>query len=306
MSKLGKSLKKVFKHKKPEICMAAGVIFGAAAVVTACIQTRKGLDKVVSDHKVRIEKARSLDDDDPKKGREILFAYGKTTVAGARLLAGPLALFTFSMVSFFSAHNEMKLRNAGLAATAAGLRKTLKDYRGRVADNIGEDAEEKLYFGTKSGEISESTVDEDGNETFETVLADDIVDDVERSDFVKYLVKGNDKWDRSPDMVRFTLECQQNLANDILKNKGEITLNEVYDLLGFEHTEAGMVYGWIYDKYNPFGDNKVEFRVKKVHVPNENDPAKGYSIGYAIDFNVDGNIYKERIKRRRLKTSGKR
>jgi len=306
MSKLGKSLKKVMKHKKPEICMTAGVIFSAAAIITACIQTRKGLDKVIDDHKVRIEKARSLPDDDPKKGREILFAYGKTGVAGARLLAGPASLFALSMVSFFSAHHEMKIRNAGLAATAAGLRKTLRDYRGRVADDIGTEAEEKLYFGTKSGEISESTVDADGNETFETVLADDIVDDIERSDFVKYLVKGNDKWDRSPDMVRFTLECQQNLANDILKTKGEITLNEVYDMLGFEHTEAGMVYGWIYDKYNPFGDNKVEFRVKRVHVPNENDPRKGYSVGYAIDFNVDGNIYEERLKRRRLKSSGKR
>ena len=304
MSKIGRSLKKLIKHKKPEICMAAGVIFGAAAVVTACVQTKKGLDKVVDDHNARIKKARALPDDDPKKGREIMFAYGKTVGAGARLYAGPLVLFTASTLSFFTAHHTMKLRNAGLAATAAGLKKTLEDYRCRVADSVGEEAEERLYFGTKEGEIEESVIDENGDEKFETVLADDIVDDIERSDFVKYLVKGNEKWDRSPDMVRFTLECQQNLANDILKNKGEITLNEVYDLLGFEHTEAGMVYGWIYDKYNPFGDNKVEFRVKRVHVPNEN--GHGYSIGYAIDFNVDGNIYKERLKRRKLSKSGQR
>lgn len=304
MSKIGRSLKKLFKHKKPEICMAAGVIFGAAAIVTTCVQTRRGMDKVIANHNARIEKARSLDDDDPKKGREILFAYGKTGVEGARLLAGPLALFTMSMVSFFSAQHEMKLRNAGLAAVAAGLKKELKDYRGRVADNIGEEAEEKLYFGTKSGEIEEVTTDEDGNEVVETVLADDIVDDVEDSDFVKYFVKGNPNWDRSPDLNQFFLQQQEAHATDRLKRNGEITLNEVYEMLGFEHTEAGMVYGWIYDKYHPFGDNKVIFRVKKVHVPNED--GRGHSIGYAIDFNVDGNIYKEKLKRKRLRASGKR
>ena len=304
MSKIGKSLKKLVKHKKPEICMTAGFIFGAAAIVTACIQTRNGLDKVIEDHTIRIEKARSLPDDDPKKGKAILFAYGRTVAAAARIYAGPAALFTLSTVSFFSAHHEMKLRNAGMAAAAAGIKKEFEAYRGRVADNIGEEAEEKLYFGVKDKEIDEIKYDADGNEIVETVLADDVVDDIEDSDFVKYFVKGNPNWDRSPDMNQFFLQQQEANATEYLKRKGEITLNEVYDLLGFERTEAGMVYGWIYDKYNPFGDNKVIFRVKKVHVPNEN--GHGYSIGYAIDFNVDGNIYKEKLKRRRIKSSGKR
>lgn len=304
MSKIGRSLKKFVKYKKPEICMIAGGILGAAAVVTACIQTKKGFDKVASEHKVRIEKARSLPEDDPKKGKAIIFAYGKTVLSGARLYAGPLGLFTFSMVSFFSAHHTMKLRNAGLAAAMTGLRKEFDAYRCRVADNVGEETEEKLYFGTKTKEIKESQIDEDGNEVFETVLADDIIDDVEDSDYVKYFTKGNPNWDRSPDLNMFFLNQQMRNATDRLKYNGELTLNEVYDMLGFERTEAGMVVGWIYDKYNPFGDNEVIFRYKKVHVPNEN--GNGYSIGYAIDFNVDGNIYNEKIRRRNLTSFRKR
>ena len=105
-------------------------------------------------------------------------------------------------------------------------------------------------------------------------------------------------------MTEFRLNCQQNLANEILKQKGEITLNEVYDMLDFERTEAGMVIGWIYDKHQPFGENKVEFKIKRVHIPNEN--GVGYSLGYAIDFNVDGNIYQEKIRRRGLKSFRKR
>ena len=304
MSKIGRSLKKFVKHKKPEICMIAGGILGAAAVVTACIQTRKGFDKLAEEHKVRIEKARSLPEDNPKKGKAIIFAYGRTFVSAARLYAGPFACFVGSGLAIYSAHHTMKLRNAGLATALAGAKKELKDYRKRVSDDLGEEAEEKLYFGTKTKEIKESRIDEDGNEVFDTVLADDIIDDVEDSDYVKYFTKGNPNWDRSPDLNMFFLNQQMRNATDRLKYNGELTLNEVYDMLGFERTEAGMVVGWIYDKYNPFGDNEVIFRYKKVHVPNEN--GNGYSIGYAIDFNVDGNIYNEKIRRRNLTSFRKR
>lgn len=88
------------------------------------------------------------------------------------------------------------------------------------------------------------------------------------------------------------LRSQQNFANDKLKANGHLTLNDVYDMLGFHDSKAGMVVGWIYDLDHPNGDNYVEFDVKKVNLPNEQG---GYEEAYAIDFNVDGNIYNEMI-----------
>ena len=301
--KVGRCLRKLVKHRKPEICMVAGTIFGIAAVVTACVQTNKGLDDIVEDHKRRIEKVRAMDKDDPARGKETLKCYGKTIYRSARLYAGPVAMFVASQLSFYSAHHTMKIRNAGLAAVAAGLRKEINNTYDRVREEYGEEAAERIRFGTKRKEIDKTIVDENGEET---VVKDtvDVVENPDGSVFVKYFVKGNPHWDNSPDMNRFFLECQQNAANDILRNKGEITLNEVYELLGFERSEEGMVYGWIYDKYHPFGENKVEFRKKLVHIPNEN--GHGYSIGYAIDFNVDGNIYEEKIRRRGLNLFRKR
>lgn len=304
MHKLGRALKKFVKHKKPEICMVLGVGLGVASVITACYQTSKGGAKVIADHKERLAKAKAVPEDDPNKGRAIAAAYGMTLLSGARLYAGPAFIFVASVASFYAAFNDLKIRNAGLAAVATGLRKELKGYRGRVADKIGEEAEEKLYFGTQEKEIEETVVDENGEEKLVKKISDDVIDDIERSDYVKYFVKGNPLWDRAPEMCEFALELQENKANDILKDKGIITLNEVYDLLHFERTEAGMVVGWIYDKYEPFGDNKVKFKYKRVHIPNQN--GVGYSLGYAIDFNVDGNIYKEKIRRKGLSSFRKR
>jgi hypothetical protein len=300
MNKLARGLKRFVKHRKPEICMVLGTALGLGAIVTACYQTSKGGKKVIDDHKARLAEAKALPDDDPNKKKEVTMAYVKTGAAGARLYAGPAFLFATSIASFYTAHHTMKVRNAGLAAAATALRKEFKSYRNRVADELGEEAEEKLYFGTQSREIEEVELDDNGEEKTTKNTYDDVVDDIERSDFVRYFAKGNDHWDRSPDMNEFFLECQKNRANDILKTKGEITLNEVYELLGFERTDSGVVFGWIYDKYQPFGDNKVEFKYKKVHIPNES--GVGSSIGYAIDFNVYGNIYEEKRRRKGLKS----
>ena len=57
---------------------------------------------------------------------------------------------------------------------------------------------------------------------------------------------------------------------------------------GMEKTKAGMVVGWVFDENNEDGDNFIEFNVRKVYIPNEYGEEE---LAYAIDFNVDGNIY---------------
>ena len=301
--RLGKVIKKLVKHRKAEICMAAGTILGVASFVSACIQAGKGLNDISKDHAERIAKVRAMDKDDPERGKETLKCYGKTLYRSARLMAGPLALFVASQVSFYAAYNNLNITNAGLAAGLAGLKKEYEAYQERTEKIVGKEVAEKIRYGAETKEIEKTVVDENGEEKVATEIAD-VVENPDGSDFVKYFAKGNPNWDNSPDMNKFFLDCQQNLANDMLRTNGELTLNEVYEMLGFERTEAGMVMGWLFDKYHPFGENKVEFRKKRVHIPNEN--GKGYSIGYAIDFNIDGNIYEEKIRRRGLRTFRKR
>ena len=74
----------------------------------------------------------------------------------------------------------------------------------------------------------------------------------------------------------------QSIANEDLKDKGILVLNDVYDLLGFERTKLGAVTGWTYNKGNPDADNHVYFDVIKV----DGEDA------LLLDFNVDGCIIK--------------
>lgn len=86
------------------------------------------------------------------------------------------------------------------------------------------------------------------------------------------------------------LRRQQDWANEKLKSKGHLFLNEVYDMLGIPRSKAGQIVGWIYNEKNPIGDNYVDFGI---YNNNEINRAfvNGYEKAILLDFNVDGPIY---------------
>ena len=86
------------------------------------------------------------------------------------------------------------------------------------------------------------------------------------------------------------LRHQQNYANDILKNRGYLFLNEVYDMLGFPRTKYGQIVGWVYDEKNSNGDNFVDFGIYDKDNPEKRKFVNGYETAIWLDFNVDGNI----------------
>jgi hypothetical protein len=74
------------------------------------------------------------------------------------------------------------------------------------------------------------------------------------------------------------LKCQENYANDLLRRRGHVLLNEVYDTLGLDQNPAGAVVGWV---MNGDGDNRIVFEIQT----STNDGCM------LLDFNVDGVIF---------------
>ena len=87
------------------------------------------------------------------------------------------------------------------------------------------------------------------------------------------------------------LRRQQDWANEKLKQKGHLFLNEVYDMLGINRTRAGQVVGWIYDENNDKGDNFVDFGIYDINSERKRAFVNGDERSILLDFNVDGVIY---------------
>lgn len=285
------------KKHSPEILMAVGVAGTVVSAVMACRETTK-INDILEESKEQLDKIHECSDkpdmadkysaEDAKKDTAVVYAHAGLKLA--MLYAPAVGLGALSLSSILASNNILRKRNAELAAACAVVNRSFKEYRSRVVERFGKDVDHQLRYNIKAEEIKENVTDEKGKE--KKVKKTIEVADPNASGYIRYFTRSNPFWENNPEYIEMFLRAQQNYANDKLRADGHLTLNAVYDMLGFEHSKAGMVVGWIYDLAHPNGDNYVEFDVKKVNLPNDKG---GYEEAYAIDFNVDGNIYNEMI-----------
>lgn len=299
MNNLTRSFHKVgFKLKKhsPEILVVSGVVGTVATTILACKATTK-LSEVLESSKKDIDAihefvenegySEKYSEQDEKK--DLAIVYTQATVKVAKLYAPSVALGVLSVTSILAGHNVLRKRSVALAAAYTAVDKSFKEYRGRVVERFGKELDRELRYNIKAKEVVETVVDEDGNvkEEVKTVKA---VDPNDISEFARFFDDGCRGWDKDPEYNLTWLHSQQSLANNMLKTKGYLFLNEVYEMLGIPRTRAGQVVGWFYDKKNPTGDNFVDFGIFDATKPANRDFVNGYERTILLDFNVDGPI----------------
>ena len=90
-------------------------------------------------------------------------------------------------------------------------------------------------------------------------------------------------WDRSREGNIYFLKLTQDYLNDLLKHRGHLFLNEVYDRLDIPRRAIGQCVGWIYDENNPNGDKVVDLDIFNERNNNNKNV-------FILDPNVDGYI----------------
>lgn len=298
--KLMKTYKKVelkaIKHS-PEILAGVGVVGVVGSLVMACKATTK-LSDILEDSKEQLDKIKEVaadpayeekySQDDAKKDTTI--TYVQTAMKVTKLYAPSVILCASSLGCLLASNNILKKRNAALSAAYMTVDKSFKEYRKRVADRFGEEVEKEIRYNIKAEEITK--VDEDGNEVTETVKVMDGTDDPNSySDYARFFDESCAAWQNDAEYNLTFLKAQQQYANDLLKAKGRLFLNEVYRMLGIDETKAGQVVGWIYNPDNPTGDNFVDFGIYNMQRERVRAFVNGYEPNILLDFNVDGVIW---------------
>ena len=280
----------------PEILVVAGVVGVVASTVMACKATTK-LSEVIDENKEKMDQvtqyieengySEEYAEEDGKKDMVILKTQAAVSIA--KLYAPSVALGTLSIIAILGSHNILRKRNIALAAAYSAVEKGFKEYRGRVIERFGEKIDRELKYGIKSKEIEEIKKDENGNETVEKKTVE-VADPNLYSPYAKFFDSGCTGWTKDPEHNLLFLRLQQDYANDKLKHRGYLFLNEVYNMLGIPETNYGQTIGWIYDEKNPIGDNYVDFGIYNIDIEKNRDFVNGYERTILLDFNVDGNI----------------
>lgn len=284
-----KATRQLLKGRKnsPHIMFGAGVVGIVATVVVASKATLQ-LEVVLENRKDNLEKANRLhaegraDYDDKDYSKDIITIQTKNVIALSKLYAPAFGIGIISIGLLTGSHVVLTQRNAGLAAAYALLDKGFKDYRQSVADEYGKDADQHFRYKTTSEMVTRET--DKGKEKVQIIRAGSS----EPSVYARFFDELNPNWAKTPEYNLIFLQCQQNYANDMLRARGHIFLNEVYDMLRMERSRAGAVVGWV---LNHNGDNYVDFGIFDGNNAKARDFVNGREGAILLDFNVDGVVY---------------
>ena len=291
---LNKTNIKIRKYS-PEIFLGLGIMGVITSTIIACKNTLKvndileKADKDIEDVKKALEtKKEEYTEQDGKKDLTII--YTQMGVKFVKLYAFPISLGALSIMSIIQGHNILRKRNMAIAAAYAVVDKGFKEYRKNVIERFGDKMDKELRYNLKAEEVEIETVDENGKIKKEKCEMT-VVDGNTVSEYAKFFDEFSDNWEKDAEYNLMFLRRQQDYANELLKSRGHVFLNEVYDMLGLKRTKAGQVVGWIYDKNNPNGDNYIDFNIYDISKESNRAFVNGTERSILLDFNVDGVIY---------------
>lgn len=303
MTTLSRKFHKVgFKLKKhsPEILAAVGVVGVVGSAVMACKATTK-LSDIMEESKNNIEMihdyvekngfSEQYTEQDSKKDLTIIYA--QTGVKLVKLYAPSVILGALSITSLLASNNILRKRNVALAAAYTTVDRTFKEYRGRVVERFGKELDHELRYNIKAKEVEKTVTNEDGTQSVVKEHVNVVDNPNHNSDYARFYDDGCIGWTKDPETNFVFLKMQMAHATDLLKARGHLYLNEVYDMLGIPRSKAGNIVGWIYDETDPTRDNFVDFGIFDAHRRTARDFVNGHERTILLDFNVDGNILEE-------------
>ena len=272
----------VGRQHSPALLFGAGVAGVIGSTVLACRATLK-IEEVLTKTQNDIAIAKTLEHDDyseKDRKQDLTIIYVQSAVKITKLYAPSILLGAASISALTASHTILTRRNVALTAAYAALEAGFNEYRERVIAKYGEEEDRNFRYESERVEIE----NDKGKIKTVTRAAPGAA-----SIYARFFDNGSAEWSKEPEYNLLFLRAQQNYANDLLKSRGHVFLNEIYKMLGIPHSSAGSVVGWMLTKGE--GDNFIDFGVFDGDNQKARDFVNGREGAILLDFNVDGLIW---------------
>lgn len=297
---------KLQKHS-PEILVISGIVGVVVSAVLACKATTK-VSEILEETKKNVDDIHECEANETLEAvysvedvkKDLTIVYVQTGIKFIKLYAPAVVLGAISITSILASNNILRKRNIALGAAYTAVDKGFKEYRKRVVEKFGKDVDKELKYGIKAKKIKESSTDPETGKEIKTEKTVFVVNPSDISEFARFFEQYttdeegntivNHNWDPNNEYNLMFIKAQERYANDLLKAKKRLFLNEVYEMLGLPRSKAGQIVGWVYDPEDTSRDNYVDFGLYQDNL-SYSDFVNGYDPAILLDFNVDGNIW---------------
>lgn len=298
----------IFTIKKfsPEILTFLGVTGIVTATIMIARETYLNAHRVIDEHNDMIgaiKEARELNSPeytDKQIKQDIVSTYINTGKSFAVVYGPGVAVGLLSLGCLVGSSLILKKRNLAIAAAYSLIEKAFNEYRGRVVEELGNEKDFHFRYGTEYETITEEITDEAGKVKKVKKQVQVLKNNAAVSMYARVFEEqqyntadgtytGSSQWSNNADYNVTNLILKNGWANDQLRARGYLFLNDVYEELGFPRTKAGQLVGWLWrgngDQYVSFGP-EIDALMRKMPRP------MAYRDGnsFLLDFNVDGVI----------------
>lgn len=288
----------ILSKKSPEILLGVGVVGVVVGTVLACKATLK-VDKITKQTKETLDTINAVREEqfnaeevvysETDYKRDIAIVYVRTGAELIKLYMPAIVVTGISIALIVGSHHILSKRNAAIAAAYKLVEASYRQYRERVREEYGDEADQKMRFGQKEITVVETNEKGKEKEVIKKVLDDK---DTDPYSFI-FSEETATQYKRNYDMNVTLLKSYERYANDRLNIRGHIFLNEVLDDLGLERTKPGVVVGWVkgYNPHNPDNAHYIDFGLDDPVNQEKRDAKDAMMQPFYLNFNVDGNIH---------------
>lgn len=286
----------------PTALVIVGAGVGISAIAQAVKDTRNGggdmlnhYENVQGKLKARMEDPKEEDYGEAEYKQDMKEVKKDKTIAtiGCYKKTGMKTAVAFGLMTIGYVLRTKQLKNT--AKALAGTMASFAGYRANVIADKGEEKDFEYMYNVKSRKVEKTEVDPETGEEKKVEEEVKVVEDTGDpnipgySRWARWFDERCSEWEKQPEYNLAFLRAQESAANARLRRDGYLFLNDVYDMLGIPRTKEGQVFGWLYMKNNPVGDNRVDFGIYNINRANR-DFVNGYEPCILLDFNVDGPI----------------
>lgn len=294
--KIGRTIGRFGITIKKNLPTITTVVSAISAVGAAVLSARAAYKSVpaIEKHKKNIERLHANKDkfDDVKEyNKETAIVYKNTAIDLAKVYWPAATSLGLSLAGIFTTNSIHRKRYFTVAGMYTAVNAAYQEYRKRVSEKYGDDAERDLYLNLQREEVVTVETDKKGKEktSVDIVVKPGIEEDPTHS---LYLIDTRDKcwYYKRPEMTYYYLFETQQTLTQMLRTRGYLFLNEVLRALEKPEIPEGQIIGWVYDETKGDTDNCVDFGLKE-GTENFDFFMSGKNEFVYITLNHDGTIY---------------
>ena len=225
--------------------------------------------------------------------------YGRTALNVVKKNWVPITLYVSGIVMICSGVHILNQRYVGLAASYAALHNSYSDYRKRVVEEQGEEADLAFANGVVKKAVDRMDIDENGEETSTHVDEAKVVNGESLSVHSVLFEETSCMWTPNPTTNQEIIKRVEDYWNEPahFEHRGFVYYYEVlsdlgiWDALSTERQKQLIGLGWVWG----VGDNRIKLGIFDVDVEKPMSFAKrdflmGYEPSVLIEPNLDGMV----------------